>query len=77
MQTILCTDCILYFIFVLYFYVAGTIQSLKTPTHRLIEFADRSSMEYAMDELDNTKVTFLWNKSTEFRCLASMDFSTA
>ena len=30
MQTILCTDCILYFIFVLYFYVAGTIQSLKT-----------------------------------------------
>ena len=28
------------------------------PIYRLVEFADRSSMEYAMDELDNTKVTF-------------------
>ena len=45
-----------------------------SPIHRLVEFADRSSMEYAMDELDNTKVTFLWNKFTEFRCMASIDF---
>ena len=31
--------------------------SLRSPQiHRLVEFADRSSMEYAMDELDNTKV---------------------
>ena len=30
---------------------------------RLVEFADRSSMEYAMDELDNTKVRIeIYNK---------------
>ena len=34
-----------------------------SPIHRLVEFADRSSMEYAMDELDNTKVRIeIYNK---------------
>ena len=34
---------------------------------RLVEFADRSSMEYAMDELDNTKVRI--ENDNKYRCL--------